>query len=90
MLVKIHNIGHSINSGRLKYGADKPRNPSPPSTVYCARTVQTPSEKAKPRHVPKTRRNVGYFKDYRKKATNISSGSFHRFVSKNWVVGVDA
>lgn len=52
MLVQIHNIGHSINSGRPKYSADKPRNPSPPSTGYCARTVQTPSEKARPTTLP--------------------------------------
>lgn len=63
---------------------------NPAIRAHSAHTVQTPSEKARPRHVPKTRRNVGYFKDYRKKATYILSGSFHRFVSKNWVVGVDA
>lgn len=52
MLVQIHNIGHSINSGRPKDRADKPSNPSPPSTGYCARTVQTPSERARPATLP--------------------------------------
>lgn len=52
--------------------------------------IQSPSNKASnnnTQHVPKTSKNVGCFKDYRKGATYILLGPFHRFRAKTGLWG---